>query len=165
MKDLPTQQELNELFTYINGVLLHKKGSKAGKLAMKSGRNGYYMIAVGRDQFMAHRVIFTMFNGQIHAGAVIDHMNREKSDCRIENLRAVNPQVNAENCMKSDKRNLSGIRGVHMKTRGSETRYYARISIGGKTVALGAYKTAEEAGRAYVDAKAHMHEGFFAGTN
>ena len=115
----------------------------------------------GSKRYFAHRAIWAMHHGPIPDGYVVDHIDGNPLNNRIENLRAVPPAINQRNLIRADHRNKSGLLGVHAKTRGGKTRYYARISINGKSVALGAYATPEEAASAYLDARSRYFPDYF----
>lgn len=100
-KQYPSQNEIKELFEYRDGRLHWKKkiarceiGNKAGT---KHKQSGYRRIAIKGNQYLEHRLIWMMFNGDIPDGMQIDHINRIKDDNRIENLRIVHHQINGLN--------------------------------------------------------------------
>lgn len=59
----------------------------------------------------AHRIIWELFNGHIPDGMVIDHLNGDPWDNRIENLACKTRTGNSQNC-KQHVQNKSGINGV-----------------------------------------------------
>ncbi len=50
-----------------------------------------------KSGFLIHRAIWETFNGKIPAGMHIDHINGDKQDNRLENLRVVTPKENCNN--------------------------------------------------------------------
>ena len=54
-------------------------------------KNGIYKT------FLVHRLVYEIYKGELEEGKVIDHINRNKKDNHIDNLRQVNPKINAEN--------------------------------------------------------------------
>jgi hypothetical protein len=150
---------LNKLFVYHGGQLFHvqrrngaKHGERAGWLNPSTGR---WMLSVGGKSRLASRVIWEMHNGPIPRGMEIDHINRDKSDDQVENLRlATRFQNNANTRAKSS--NTSGFKGVDPH-RG---KWRARIRINGQRVNLGVFETAEEAAATY-NAKASEAFGEF----
>jgi len=110
---LPTKEQLDELFEYRDGALYWRKagstlapaGSKAGCV---NGR-GYLVVGIKYKKYLVHRLIWVMHgNGPV---AVLDHINGDTTDNRIENLRASTHTENMCNARRS-KRNTSGIKGV-----------------------------------------------------
>lgn len=76
----------------------------------------------------------------------IDHINRDKKDNRIENLRKVTNSGNQQN------KNSKGY--SYLK---SHKRWYARIIVNNKRIHLGSYKTENEARQSYIKAKQLYH--------
>lgn len=160
--DTITQAWALKTFHYIHGVLVLKErigNSRAGKAMIKEHR-GYFTATDGKKKVPVHRIVYAMFNGDLEKGVIIDHINRDRTDNRVENLRAITPKGNTENILKADRRNATGLRGVHLKVREGHARYYARISSDGKFIALGGYDTPEEAHQAYIRAKKELHKAF-----
>jgi hypothetical protein len=102
-----------------------------------------------------------MVHGEIPKNQ-IDHVNGDKSDNRIENLRQATPTQNSCNVGKRA-RNKSGFKGVSYEPKSKKNPFIAQIQVGGKKVYLGCFQTAEVAHGAYVKASAELH-GTFART-
>lgn len=100
-----------------------------------------------------------MINGAIPLDSQIDHINRVRSDNRIENLRLVNKNQNQFNRSKNKG---SEFKGVHkLKTTGN---YQARIGFKQNKIYIGTYRSAVEAAKAYDEYAIKLH-GVFAITN
>lgn len=89
------------------GKLQVKIGDVAGSLN-KSGHFEVYFE--GRLQ-QVHRIVYMLHNGEIKEGLVIDHINRNRSDNKIINLRAISYKENSRN-QKGRVNNTSGYTGV-----------------------------------------------------
>lgn len=116
-----THEELNKVFIYDNGNLLWRKtlGPKIIK-HKKAGfidKDGYLVIGYKNKLYRAHRLIYFIVNC-INSTDQIDHINRNRLDNRIENLRVSNQSSNQINAgIKSN--NKSGVTGVcYDKSRG-----------------------------------------------
>jgi hypothetical protein len=77
---------------------------------------------------------------------VIDHINRDKADNRIENLRDIQPDANLRN---NGNPRGTGLLGAY-RARGK--KFYSQVSRGGRSKRLGSFDTAKEAHEAFVRA-------------
>jgi hypothetical protein len=144
------------LFDYRNGALYwrHDRGcnAKAGARAGRLLQTGYRSIHVSGRRYQEHRLIFLWWHGVLPEQ--IDHINRNKSDNRIENLRRCTHSTNQINT--ADRPGASGLRGVRQVDKTG--RWMARIYKDGKEIRVGTFQTMEEASAAY---RAKMRELFF----
>lgn len=114
-----------------------KPGYPAGSL----DNHGYIKIMVARKMYKAHRLAWFLTHGEWPENQ-IDHINGNRSDNRIANLRLASNKQNAENRgVRSD--NTSGYRGVSFDKKSG--MYEASIRHNGKKVCLGFFEKAEEA--------------------
>jgi hypothetical protein len=89
---------------------------------------------------------------------VPDHINKNKLDCRVENLRVATLAENQRN-QGIQKNNSTGFTGVYFDKRFN--RYYARIKFNGKYTHLGCYKNAEEAHARYCEEARKLFGKFY----
>lgn len=115
--------------------------------------DGYWGVSLCSSRYLAHRVIWYMHYGVIPSG-FIDHINRDRSDNRICNLRETTRLENNQNKVGPYKNNRLGIPGVIVQ-RG---KFRARIRVAGKLISLGYFDTSEAAYAAYMDAKKRLHK-------
>jgi hypothetical protein len=92
--------------------------------------------------YQAHRLAWFLFYGEWPIYE-IDHINGDKTDNRIINLRDVPDRINAQNMGIHRNGHLPGVSKVGKKWRAS-------IQIGKKQTHLGMFSTQEEAYRAYL---------------
>lgn len=116
---------------------------------------GYIHIAICGKQYRAHRLAWFVEHGHWPDGE-IDHINGNRSDNRIANLRVVDGKTNTQNRRTPMKRNKLGVLGVYKSTWG---RFVSSVHFNGRQVYLGTYSTPEEAHAAYVKAKRELHAG------
>lgn len=144
-RDVLTKEYLHTLFEYREGVLLSKRtGQSVGWVNDK----GYVRVYVdGYRDFCRSNIVWIMHNGDIPKGFEIDHINRNKSDDRIENLRLADKSL--QNFNKGvQANNRLGVQGV---TRGCSKSKPFKAVFRGKF--LGNFQTVEEASQAYQSAK------------
>lgn len=155
-KEVPTQQELQAIFTYDDelGVLRWKikpaKNINIGDIAGYVRPNGYTQIMINGVRYFAHRLIYRLHEGNLLSTDLIDHKTKpakgEIKDNRIENLRKSTSSGNNRN--KGVQVNSeSGIKGVFWHKR--DKKYQANISISGKSEHLGYFTNKFDAYEAY----------------
>jgi hypothetical protein len=106
---------------------------------------------------MAHRVAWVHFYGGWPKN-VIDHINGDKTDNRIANLRDVPHALNMHNQRAASAHNKrSSLLGAHWHKNGG--RWRSNITVAGVTRHLGCFDTEQEAHAAYVEAKRSLHAG------
>ncbi len=101
---------------------------------------GYYRVMIDGKHHMAHRVIWKMFNGE--DPVFVDHIDGDKRNNKLENLRNVTHAVNMKN--KSLYANsVTGVPGVEYHERDRVWR--AKVGVDGKQLQLGSFQTKDEA--------------------
>jgi len=154
----PSAERLREIYDYdpCTGHLVFRrntggtglKGQVAGAICRRAPQRGggYRLMSFNGREWGAHHLVWLWHHGSVAAGH-IDHINRNRADNRIENLRVCTASQNLMNRPKQSN-NTSGYKGV------------ARVSKSGKwratlgTKHLGCFDTPEEAFEAYSAAAA-----------
>lgn len=127
----------------------------AGKPAGSLSTEGYLRLRFGKREITAQRVAWLMTYG-LPLPREIDHINGNKTDNRITNLRAATTAQNQYNRGPA-KNNSTGFKGVSPIKNG---RFAAQIKANKKWMYLGAFKTPEEASAAYNEAARKYHGQF-----
>lgn len=131
---------------------------KAGQIAGNARPDGYRQLTINGKAYLAHRVVWLLVRGE-WPNIEIDHINGNKSDNRIENLRDVAKSVNLQNQFRPHKHNrFSKYMGVSWDRERNKWR--ASLTLGGKNIKIGRFATEEAAHKAYLVAKARLHEGY-----
>ena len=149
-----TQDRVKELLNYNpdTGVFTWRFGrpkAKAGAIAGSENWKGYWLICVDGNRHRAHRLAWLYVHGEMPEHT-IDHINQDKKDNRIANLRAVTNAENHRN-MGIQSNNKTGYRGVsYAKERG---KFTARIKDGEVYRNLGYFNCAASAAIAYAKSK------------
>lgn len=108
----------------------------------------YTEYSNGKQNHLLHRFIFDYILGIPRSkNQMIDHINGNKLDNRIKNLRVATSLQNVRNRPK-EKCNQSGYKGV-CPTRNKRNPWRAYISVRRKQIHLGYFKTKKEAAKAY----------------
>lgn len=138
-------------FYWLQDVHRHK-----GRLAGRITTHGYRQISFGKSTVHAHVLVFYAENGRMPRGD-IDHIDRDRLNNRIGNLREATRSQNAINA-SAKVTNKVGIRGVTYDDR--KRLYRAIVTKDGKAYSCGRHKTKEAAAAAY-SAKARELYGDF----
>lgn len=120
----------------------------AGMEAFTSPSHGYRAGSVFHHTQRAHRVIWSIVHGDL-GDLTVDHINGNRSDNRIVNLRLVSHRENTKNCPLKSNSNAG-----HFGVRKNRRRWIARITADGREVHLGSFKTFGDAVRARRQAEA-----------
>ena len=126
-----------------DGTVIGKNG---GVLKPSVDRYGYKSVNVsGRTRRVHTLVAEVHMNHTLTDGYCIDHINSNKLDNRVENLRIISVRDNAT----IDKVNTStGLLGVYFREKSSV--YESQIRINGNKTYLGSYGTSLEAHLTYL---------------
>lgn len=153
-----TSEFICSKYEYNNGRLLVKIASskkKVGEEAGWIGHSGYRMVAINRQNIFVHRLIYIMFHGYVDGN--IDHIDGNKTNNRIENLRIANKSQNACNS-KTRSDNTSGIKNVYFDK--ARNKWCAEIMINRKKVHLGRFESLSEATNTVAVARKLLHRDF-----
>jgi hypothetical protein len=168
MSDI-THERLKQLFRYEpeTGEFFGLSGKKKGPIGYPN-HAGHIIISMKLQdekktckKYSAHRLAWFYVHGSLPDGE-IDHINGDRADNRIENLRIATRSENNAN-RKVNPRSSIKAKGVQ-KEKGSSAKYSALITVKGKTMYLGYFDSIDEAAHAYNKA-AIQHFGDFACLN
>ena len=154
-----THAELLEVLEYhpVTGAITYRIDTQrkaAGELATMQQSEGYLMVEIGKKQYLAHRLAWFMVHGIWPTQ--IDHMDHDRTNNRLKNLRDISNRENQLNTSIS-RNNTSGVTGVRLLPSG---RYAATIMVNRKQLSLGTYDTIGEATQARKQAE--QQHGFHA---
>ena len=151
-----TQGRIRQLFEYTDAGLVWKlrprsdfathqawrttNGKYVGKLAGSLCSEGYVTVGIDSRRYKLHRIVWLYHHGRWPVGD-IDHINHDRTDNRIENLRDVPRHINAKN--NSPQAGRSGdIVGVTPTKHG---KFIARIGAANRDIYLGTFSTFDAA--------------------
>ena len=133
----------HELFEYKDGWLVRKitvnGQAKIGDIAGNLNKStGYYDVRVDNKNHRQHRLIFLMFHKYLPR--LVDHIDGNPTNNRIENLREASKKENRWNC-KPNKDTISGVKGVYK----DGSKWKALVNVDGVRYYLGMYESIQEA--------------------
>lgn len=154
-----TQARLHQVLEYepLTGNfkwLIATPRAPIGAVAGVITNTGYRVMSVDAQKHLAHRLVWFYVHGKWPEHQ-IDHINGNRADNRLSNLREATPGQNAHNA-KARSTNKSGLKGVSLH-RG---RWHARIVVDYKMIILGYFPTKEAAHAAYCVAAKKYHGEF-----
>ena len=167
---LPSAPYLLERFHYDDGVLYWRNqppinANRVGwntrygdKPAGRIDNLGYIRLELDGVDYRAHRIIWKMVHG-FEPPDALDHIDGDKLNNRIENLRGATHSQNQMNkrCHRSNKSGFKGIFAHHAK---SHQAWQAQIKANRKTYCLGTFRTPELAHAAYCRAAKLLHRDY-----
>lgn len=144
--------QLHAMFVYRDGEFIWtnppRKAHRAviGTAAGRPDGRGYKLIRILGHSYKRHRLVWLYHTGKWPAGQ-LDHIDMDRSNDRIENLREATPSQQCANKRYHAGRFLPGVR---KQERG---RFLADITVRMKKIRLGRFDTEEEAHAAYLAAR------------
>ena len=153
----PTAAELRADFSYDpdTGYLTRISGQRPGHRVGYLHKRGYVMVSYLARIYLAHRVAWCLAHGAWPAGE-IDHINGDKADNRICNLRVCDASTNQQNIRAAKAGNTTGLLGVTVDRESG--KFVAQISYNHRHIHLGRFDSADLAHAAYLGAKRAIHK-------
>lgn len=153
-----TQARLKELMHYDpdTGVFVRiakARGAKVGKSSWADNGHGHIRMTVDGVQYVAHRLAWFYVHG-VWPIKFLDHINGNRQDNRICNLRECDDELNQQNRHAAPSHSSTRLIGATPH----QGRFRAQIRVKKKLIRLGCFDTAEEAHAAYLKAKRELHE-------
>jgi hypothetical protein len=145
---------------YTDGRVLNKNGTQKKQQVTTTG---YKCVSLWKNNkeksYRIHRLIYCLFNNlfDIPVDIYVDHIDGNKFNNYIENLRLSTNQLNQLNLNNNHQtNNTSGYRGVTWSHE--KNKFAARIMINHKNKHIGYYETAKEAHKAYINKHNEVYE-------
>jgi len=157
-KDLDEMTDFNyyndEIRCYRDGKVERKFKKKGWKIVENNDNHyGYNVIEINKKKILRHRLIAYCFLGlddivgNREKTNVIDHIDGNKLNNSVINLRITNQSVNCQN--------RKNVKGYYFNKQ--KNKYQAYIMVNGKNQYLKCYHNKEDAGQAYSNAKKIHH--------
>lgn len=141
-----TNEELKANFLYEPETGMLKKLVGRKPYPWRNISSGYLATTFSGETYYLHRLVWQWHHGVVPVR--IDHADRNKKNCRIENLRECSSAQNQYNSARKAT-NRCGAKGVVRHTACKNKPFQAKIVVEGKVRSLGYYASVEEASNAY----------------
>jgi len=154
-----TQDKVQSLFNYDPdiGIFTRKvkttAKTKIGDVVGYDNKNGYKKISIDNKLYFSHRLAWLYVYG-VWPEKGLDHINRNRSDNRLCNLRLANQSENTQNTAIR-KNNTSGYKGVTFCK--NTNKWISQIMINYKHIYIGKYETPEIAYEQYINMAKKLH--------
>lgn len=155
-----TQEDVKNVLDYNQetGVFTWKNRNNnshlSGKVAGSKVKKGYLIIGINKTRYYAHRLAWLYVNGVMPINQ-IDHIDGNKTNNSISNLRDIESQKNSMNQRKPSKGNTTGFLGVTLEKKTG--KYQAQIMLDGRHIYIGRFNDAIDAHNAYLSKKREVH--------
>lgn len=146
---LISKEMLHELFEYRDGILIYKNSQIE---ATCRDNKGYRRVKIKGKHYFVHRVIYMMHHGFIPN--YLDHVDCNKDNNRIENLREATLKENCRNRTLST-RNKSGVKGIFWAK--PNKKWKAQCTVDFKQHHIGYFEDIEDAKVALSSFRAKHH--------
>lgn len=155
-----TQNELKKFLNYDfnTGVFywnVERGTVRIGNVAGCLKNNGYLQIQINGKKYYSHRLAWIYFFGHI-PNLEIDHINGNKTDNRISNLRLATSRQNKQNKKIYNSNNKTGYLGVSFYKKIG--KFCAEIRNNNKKIHIGFFENPEDAYKEYLKAKRKLHK-------
>lgn len=121
------------------------------------GKRGYLLVAINQIKIPIHRLMAKTFFMEFSPDVIVDHIDRNKTNNHITNLRLTDKRGNSNN-RPIQANNTSGFRGVSWD-KGMK-KWLAHITHQGQFIRLGYYTTAQDAAKARDQKALELHKEF-----
>lgn len=156
------QEDALRFFTYSNGKLYCKekttnKSNKSivGQEIGHLNASGYLITKINYKQYFVHKIIFLMHHG--YMPKVVDHIDRNKTNNSIKNLRAATISENQHNRDRS-KNNTSGYKNISWCKR--TNKWQVSVMANKKQIHFGRFDDIELADLVAQEARDKYHKSF-----
>jgi len=154
-----TQTLLKELFDYQNGQLIHRNSGKSA--VIKAGKKRYERITINGKIQALHRMIYMWHKGYLPA--TVDHIDGNRENNKIENLREVTQQQNCLN-KKHISTSRSPYKNVYLQppTKNPEWKrnWVVSLTVDSKRKYVGSFEDLELADLVATEARDLYHEQY-----
>ena len=102
-------------------------GKTAGDVAGGKRPSGYWAVGVFGKRVQAHVIVWELHNGPVPDGMDVEHIDRDRANCKLSNLRLATRTQNMQNTV-AHRDSSTGFKGVSKEGN----KYHAYVNLNGK---------------------------------
>ena len=155
----PEQLYFNTMLEYRSGKLYRRNSTSGCDIDKPVGtveKKGYLSFRMDYRFLKVHRVVWVMFNGPIPEGMQIDHIDGDRANNKIENLRVCYQSSNQHN-RKLNSNSSSGVKGLRWHKR--DRLWVARVQTRGDRIER-RFEDREDAVQWLIETRILLHGAF-----
>ena len=158
------KNKLREIFYYKDGNLYYRSKNKVMRKAGTINK-GYFWIRTSKIDgiyklYSLSRCIWSYHNGKIEDGMVIDHINRDPKDNRIENLRLATMSQNCMNAKGKNNKKTKLPKNIYLDKSYNPPRYKVSVTKDCVTTAAWGIKDINEAIKIAENMRKDIHKNY-----
>jgi hypothetical protein len=150
-----TQSRLKELYEYRDGFFYKKDSGLLHKPTPLTDHHRYARLVVDGKAYAMHRLVFLYCHGYLPK--IIDHIDNDRTNNKIENLREVTQQQNCLNRI-THKNNSSGMKNIHFDK--GVKKWCVGLYVNKKRKIFGYFADLELAELVAIEARNKFHGSF-----
>ena len=150
-----TQEQLKQEVRYEDGHLYRLSDGELITESPITDQHRYARVRVCGKVYPLHRIVFLWNHGYLPK--IVDHIDNDRSNNKIENLREATQQQNCLNRV-AHKNNKSGYKNVHWD--GKSSKWCVLVNVYGKRKTIGYFDDIDLAGLVAYEARAKFHGEF-----
>jgi hypothetical protein len=150
--------------SFLRGYGISKSGEiknlKTNKILKPCLHNtGYYIVFLKGKTYKIHRLLALMFISNPNNKPCVDHIDGNKSNNNIFNLRWATYRENSQN-KKLNQKNKTGYTGIQLQKNKKQIKYRVFIKYNDKNLYLGTFDNLNDAINKRIEAEDKYHSEF-----
>lgn len=142
------------------GIIVNDQGEVLSEHKVYVAKTGYKVIKVNSFYYCIHRMVAELFLPNPNNNNIVDHINNDRCDNRVENLRWCSKGENGKNKKVKNEYGLNGIYKIPDKFKPDEFVFKAVIGFNNKPLVIGYYKQLENAKQARIQKEIELYGNF-----
>ena len=142
------------------GIVVNDQGEVQSKHTVFVAKTGYKVIKINSFFYYIHRMVAELYLPNVNNDCIVDHINNDKLDNRVENLRWCSKADNGKNKIIKNPYGVSGIYKIPDKYNEGEYVFKSTIGLGNKQIVLGYFKELEQAKQVRIEKEIELYGQF-----